>query len=1247
MTGSVEESLGPDPEGAALGRAMGVQLGGTGNVQYNYFTGPVETAYLAQLRDLAPYQLLGREREIEQIQAFLRSDDGWLWIQGGPWAGKSALMATLALAPPQDVDIVCCFVTARLAGSTDHVGFTEGVLEQLSARLQVAMPASGAANTRDGHRRQLLTDAADEAHDRGRTLLLVVDGLDEDTGPARGDPSIASLLPRRREPGLKVLVASRPNPGLAGDAVGHPLGRAPVMVLAPSNAAVKIRDRAEHELSRLLAGDPTGRELLALVTASGGGLTREDLSDLTAQPLFVVHEVLRGTTGRTFELRSGSQPWTGHGVILAHETLHVAARDQLGEVELRNRREQLHGWAAGYRDRGWPPETPPYLLRGYPRMLAGAGETARLLALVTDPARSRRLAETSEGDAAVIEELILAHRTALAADPPDLVALARASARRARMEDRHEALPVALPPVLARLGHPGRAEAMARAMPGYARYRALIGIGVALVEAGDLDGGSRLLVPLEATSVGAWVDHLDALLARGDDDAAERLARDHGTDGMVFLLRRCGERGDVAKAERLAEEVGGELAAAQLVRALAAAGEEEAALRWLDRVDPAGELADPMLEALVGDHPRLAEAWADRLAAGLERALALAQVPGGLAAPDADEAVRLRDRALAEIDALETELDRLWLRLVLATTLAWSGHEGLAREIVAPALARLDGTLAPDAALVAQRFAIELALGDLADAAARVAEVDEDSRDSCLAELALAYAERGESARALATQARIENTFVASPVAEQLAAQLLERDPWEEALPLLVSDGDIPSTAPVDIFAEHVVATGCWDRVDELLADLTSGYAPQRLLREMARACASAGHTVRAEEYCERITSRRVEEEARAEAAAALLDRGDAAGAARLVATIDPAPPPDASALIAGFRGLVRAGAHDEAERVLEALPDSLRERYGPEVRMARVLRERDTDTDAEGPTPQPSLLELRLQVAEEADVVAFEAVAEAVAEGRHDDAEEGLTAFKDPDIRQLVALELGRALARSGDLESAQRALEQVCGLPWTLQALTELVAGVTRIEGVAAGVGYVLDRTDAYDLRRIVGFEGVFGALLAQGRGAEVEGVLDSLDPEERGQAESGWWRALLAVGALDEAEARARSGDPAQASQRLAEVAEAAAGAGDPARAEALLAGVRDESGHPDRDRFGRSWLVVAGAAVEQGDLVITRRALAHALLENGPLDIGVAVPLATVAPEALVAVLLDVLTDLSEAELLALARDRATP
>ncbi len=137
----------------------------------------LQSAYLAQVLNIAPDTLADRENELADWVEFCSGRDGYAWWQGGPWTGKTALAAWFVTHPPDGVDVVSFFVTSRLAGQSDGSAFLDSMTEQLSALNPGAGRSSGA---RVGEWLSLLDTAARRATERGRRLVVVVDGLDED-----------------------------------------------------------------------------------------------------------------------------------------------------------------------------------------------------------------------------------------------------------------------------------------------------------------------------------------------------------------------------------------------------------------------------------------------------------------------------------------------------------------------------------------------------------------------------------------------------------------------------------------------------------------------------------------------------------------------------------------------------------------------------------------------------------------------------------------------------------------------------------------------------------------------------------------------------------------------------------------------------------------------------------------------------------------------------------------------------------
>ena len=353
-----------------------------------------EPAYRATLRQLRARTgvLQGRDGELEAIGAFAAGRPSALappgsqhaWLVGGPWAGKTALLAEAVHALPPEVDCVAYFLT-RPTGDADRERFLAAVVPQLAWLLGTDPPSA-----LDEHVfRQLWEQAAQRAADEGRQLLLIVDGLDEDLRP--GGHSVAGWLPGRL-PGLpaRVLVASRLYPRLPDDVdPAHPLAALTpdkLYTLPDSPHAARLRELADQEITQLLrrASDDLALDVLGLLTAARGGpLAAADLATLTGSRPWKVRGVLDGEAARTLQQVG---PADTPRYTFAHETL--LARCQQQGVGDPGHARRIDEWAATWRDRGWPTArdgkqgTPLYLLDRYPRTLYG--DPPRLAALAGD-----------------------------------------------------------------------------------------------------------------------------------------------------------------------------------------------------------------------------------------------------------------------------------------------------------------------------------------------------------------------------------------------------------------------------------------------------------------------------------------------------------------------------------------------------------------------------------------------------------------------------------------------------------------------------------------------------------------------------------------------------------------------------------------------------------------------------------------------------------------------------------------------
>ncbi|MFJ4339028.1 hypothetical protein [Streptomyces sp. NPDC088915] len=631
--------------GIDVDNEAGVVVIGDGNtVGFGTGTGTaVRSAYREQVRRIAPPELVGREEELAELAEFCRTGSGYRWWRADAWAGKTALMASFALDAPPGVRIVPFFVTARLGAQNDVVAYVDVVLEQLAELAGEGLPALLTAATREAHLLRLYASAAEARAARGERLVLLVDGLDEDRGVTTGPDahSIAALLPYGTLD-LPVVVSGRLNPPLPADVPeDHPL-RDPsiVRLLSSSPKARAIRAEAERELKHFLTGGGLPYELLGLLTAAGGGLTADDLAELTAEIPYRVRDVLRTGPGRTFALRD-------EAYLLAHEELVVQAREMLGSRELGRWRGALDDWAGEWRARGWPDGTPDYLLHGWFPMLRAAGDPDAMAACALDAVRHDRLLAATGGDGTALGEITTAGEALLErGDRPGLiVTLLQLALRRAALRDRNGRVPDELPAAWAEVGQVNRGFALARGLEPVNRIRALCGLARLLHARGEEERALALVD--EAAALADTVDHgnerisvLQAVgntwVAVGEADRAEEVARTLGVVlrsdfllDLVALRCRAGEFRSALDALAAPEREGAEAEGRALVCvALVGAGREAEALALARSASGLGRAL--ALVRIAGEVCEGAEALIDEGLAALPEKTATVGPDGGL-----------------------------------------------------------------------------------------------------------------------------------------------------------------------------------------------------------------------------------------------------------------------------------------------------------------------------------------------------------------------------------------------------------------------------------------------------------------------------------------------------------------------------------------------------------------------------------------------------------------------------------------
>jgi Trypsin-like peptidase domain len=1092
----------------------------------------LQSAYLEQVRDLTPDTLIGRAAELAELAEFCAGSEAYVWWQAGPWSGKSALASWFVTHPPVGVDVVSFFITGRLAGQADSNAFLDAMIDQLNALAPAGLQSPPVAGARVGIWLRLLADAAAQAEERARRLVVVVDGLDEDeagASPPRGRPSIASLLPRRPPPGARFIITSRPGPGVPDDVPpGHPLRTCVHRHLPVSRVAEDTERLAKQELRDLLAGDQTAIDVVGYVAGSGGGLTRNELSELIGAPPHELDSVLRGVFGRSLQTRPSAYFRDGGSVpatrvhLFAHETLRATAEEQLGSRAARYR-QGVHDWIHTYADRRWPDITPGYAVRGYPRLLTATKDVPRLSALALDPCRHAFLRRATGSDYAALTEISDAQRVIAAQEVPDLRALVELAIYRHAISIRNQSIPPGLPAVWARLGRFDHAEALARAITDHrAQDQALAELVTIVAHTGDLDYAEALaraitgpdaqaqaLAQLANAAVQArHINHASRLAADAEALVRTSTYSPAQTRALTQLATVAVQTGDLDRAEAPAQAITDPWDQAEaLIRLAAASGQEGN----LDRAEAAARaVTDPRARA--------------RALVALAAAAAQAGDPGRASrlAADAEAAARAVTDPRAQAQALAE----------LVTAIAQAGDldraEYLARAITgrraqAPALVALAAAAAQAgnldraeviAGVITDPREKARALAGVAAAAARAGDLDRASRlaadgeahaitdhrarAQALVALAAAAAQAGDldCASRLAADAEAATRAITDPDGRPLAlaavvtaiAQAGDLD-RAEALARATADPREKARALTAV-ATAAAQAGDRDRAEALARAITSRHDRAQALTAVAAAVARGGDLDRAEALARAITTRRARERALAELVTAIAQAGDLDRAEALARGIT-----DSRAQTRALTALATAAVQTghpvrasrlaaDAEAAAHAITDANARLRALVVLATAGLWARDPDRASQIVGDAHA----RVIAITDADAQAraFATLAAAAAQaGDLDRAEDLACAITEPAARAQALATLGADAARAGDLGRASRLAADAETLARAItdpdsqaRALTQLATTATEA-GDADRARHLLALATSVDAREIGSWAGTVSRL------------------------------------------------------------------------------------------------------------------------------------------------------------------------
>ena len=606
--------------------------------------------YLASVRGLVPAGgLQDRDQELRELAAFCWGEEPYLRVCGPAWSGKTALASSLALRPPPGVRVAAYFA---FGPGADSDAYSQAMREQLAA---IAEAPTGTAHLDD-----LLDKAAQRCQENDERLLLVVDGLDEDRGTG---PSIASQLPLSPPEGVRVLVTGRRHPGIPDHVPSaHPLRTCRIRDLTANAHTKHLEYEAKDDFKRLIQSHPGSDRPLGVLAAAQGGLTVDDFVALTDLPHGEIKTLL------------GSRVLTpiADSYQYAHKTLR-----QMAEQDFAHRLDEfqasIHSWADSYRDRGWPHDTPAYLLTSYGRLLVEpAADRTRLVDYALDHVRHDRMRGLVGGQSAAVRELTAAQRAVSDEPEPDLLTLTRLAITGDRLSQATSPPPVELPALWVGLGQSDRAVTLARSIVDLdVRASALAEVVKAMTERGELSRAWTVALSIDRAERKAWAlgAVVRARAERGELNVAEDLARSLSeTERRVWALAEIARVSRsvelLDEAERLAPSVvdadSQVWAVMALVEAAASCGDVARAEALVDRLPQASQRVRALsgiLKALSGgddeDRIRTVMARAERTAEsimydrrqdGAMSALMSAMARCGEATRAADLARRLSNR---------------------------------------------------------------------------------------------------------------------------------------------------------------------------------------------------------------------------------------------------------------------------------------------------------------------------------------------------------------------------------------------------------------------------------------------------------------------------------------------------------------------------------------------------------------------------------------------------------------------------
>lgn len=767
--------------------------------------------------------LVSRGSDLADLERFAADpDQHWRWIQADAFAGKTALLAWFSLNPPENVDVVACFLwQARKENTINYV------LEVLTEQLTALAGGDEPHPTHPGPwahwvAKILLPNAAKVSTNPGRRLLLIVDGLDEyDVDDARQTPAEWWLPDQTSLPDKTALIVASRHGADVSLPTGHPLKSA-VARLTPSDVADAVRRQALAELEDAKKGEAPLRSWIgACLAGCGGQISRTDLAALLARVTQqqVSPEWLKDLTDIWYHRTIQTRHSAGRDLLaFAHQSLLEQATETTFAGQLPVVRQQLDIWACECTEAGWPSETPDYFLFQYQQLLCEQKDAQGLTALLLDDRWQTRLRSRSKGDAVELACLREAIAALAGAEQIDLSAIGLLARRSDELMRSYARMPRRLPAVAARAGSASQAISLAALLRDDDKEAGQIELLLELAPAGSTD------LLLEAPGILEQVRDYAAAVGSPDMTAAALALIPSEGDALdrfsvAFDLARLFSRsGDGQVARSLVEQLPGlavqaaaedpSLEGAESVgRAMLALGLAEAGF-----VPEAREMAQEIeVENLPGDAQQLAR-WMLLLVSAF--------------AGDVEGCLTAFDAALEDPD---DEFERLELRAEIGGCLARGGQAAAAATMVEQAEALLRSL--PATRLSGYRRS--RALVGLAQAYAELR--DPDAARAAADEIPDGFEAQKAEALTAAAQALLESGAIETAGVGELVARVLRLSRGHVAPVLLASDGAYGSalaacTAMAKEGGEHEAAAHLPQRLarfDAVMRETWTSWPPE------------------------------------------------------------------------------------------------------------------------------------------------------------------------------------------------------------------------------------------------------------------------------------------------------------------------------------------------------------------------------------------------------------------------------------